>query len=270
MAFIQCDFHSETLRLACSMNVILPQATTSQIGLAGVAPPDRDPPVLYLLHGLSDDHTIWMRRTSIERYAASLGLAVVMPSVNRSFYADMKNGLPYWGFVSEELPEIVAQLFGLRPARERTFVAGLSMGGYGAFKLALAQPERFAAAASLSGALNMRRRLAEEQDEANARERAAIFGDPERFAGSENDLFGLAERLVASDRPRPRLYQCCGLDDFLYEDNQSFLERARELELAVTYEEGPGAHEWGYWDSQIQRVLEWLPLPLPGGGGGAT
>ena len=89
MAFIQCDFFSEVLGFSCSMNVILPQQTYKR----------KDIPTLYLLHGLSDDHTIWMRRTSIERYVASMGLAVVMPAVHRSFYTDMAAGYRYLPFI---------------------------------------------------------------------------------------------------------------------------------------------------------------------------
>ncbi len=116
---------------------------------------DAPPPVLYLLHGLSDDDTIWLRRTSIERYVAEFGLAVVMPQVHRSFYLDGEYTGAYWTFVAEELPALVAGFFRVSQAREDTFVAGLSMGGYGAMLHALRQPGRFAAAASLSGALDV-------------------------------------------------------------------------------------------------------------------
>ena len=154
MVHLRCDFFSEALSLSTSMTVLLPQRTTTQIGMEGHTP-DGPPPVLYLLHGLSDDDTIWLRRTSIERYAAPLGLAVVMPQVHRSFYTDQAYGGRYWTFLTEELPDLVGSLFRVSDRREDTFVAGLSMGGYGAFKWALRQPERFAAAANLSGAVDI-------------------------------------------------------------------------------------------------------------------
>ena len=103
MAHLRCDFYSEALGLSTTMTVILPQQTSTQIGMTGVADAG-PPPVLYLLHGLSDDDTIWLRRTSIERYVAPLGLAVVMPQVHRSFYTDEAYGGRYWTFLSEELP----------------------------------------------------------------------------------------------------------------------------------------------------------------------
>ncbi len=261
MAFIQCDFFSDTLGLSTSMNVILPQETTRQIGMDGAAAANACP-VLYLLHGLSDDHTIWQRRTSIERYAAPLGLAVIMPNVGRSWYADMACGLKYWTFISEELPEVCRGFFPLSHRREDTFVAGLSMGGYGAFKLALTKPESFAAAASLSGALDMIYRLEQaSQDDDWHRELTHVFGPLDQLTGSIHDTMALAQQLAVSDRPRPSLYQCCGSGDFLIDHNRRFHEHARRLGLDLVYEEDPGyEHTWDYWDLTIQRVLDWLPL----------
>ena len=131
MASMRCNVFSEVLGLSTSMTVILPQSTRGQIGMTGRGSAV-GAPVLYLLHGLSDDDTIWSRRTSVERYAAEKGLAVVMPRVERSFYSDEVHGGAYWTFLSQELPAIVGELFRVSDAREDTFVAGLSMGGYGA------------------------------------------------------------------------------------------------------------------------------------------
>jgi putative tributyrin esterase len=259
MAFIDCHFYSEVLGVSSSMYVILPQITYSQIGMDSKAYGDKHP-TLYLLHGLSDDHTIWMRRTSIERYASEKGLAVVMPAVNRSFYTDMKDGYPYWSFISEELPALARSFFPLSDQRERNFVAGLSMGGYGALKMALSHPERYAAAASLSGATDIVARVKEWNNE----EMARIFGESDKIQGSSNDLFHLAENMAGSGQKQPKLYQCCGTEDFLYKDNIRFRDKCRELALDLTYEEEPGKHEWGYWDMKIQNVLHWLPLPCVG------
>ncbi len=263
MALLHCQFHSETLMQACSMDVILPQATSSQqIGMSSAASRKRHGhPTLYLLHGLSDDHTIWQRRTSIERYVAPLGLAVVMPSVHRGFYTDMQHGYRYWSFVSEELPRLAQQFFNLSASRDDNFVAGLSMGGYGAMKLGLRCPEKFAAAASLSGALDVGRLLREPAKDAyRRREMADTFGSYRQFHNGDNDLLALAARLAKSGQRQPKLYVCCGTEDFLYKDNQTFRGHLAEVGLEMTYEEGPGVHEWGYWDRMIQRILEWLPI----------
>ena len=258
MALIHCDFFSETLGISTSMCVILPQETRGQIGMKGSASAQRHP-TLYLLHGLSDDHTIWTRRTSIERYAAGRALAVVMPSAGRSFYANMAQGGRYWTFIGKELPALARGFFPLSDAREDNFVAGLSMGGYGAFKLALCRPQCFAAAASLSGALDVAGFSEGWQEERNA-EMAQIFGPLDKLPGSEHDLFHLAQKAVSDGARLPALFQCCGTEDPLYEGNIRFKRHAERLGIPVHYVEGPGAHEWGYWDRLIQEVLAWLPL----------
>jgi putative tributyrin esterase len=201
MAHLRCDFFSEVLRLSISMTVILPQQTSSQIGMAGSARGGAHP-TLYLLHGLSDDDTIWLRRTSIERYVAPLGLAVVMPQVHRSFYTDEAHGNRYWTFLSAELPALAGEFFRLSQRREDTFVAGLSMGGYGAFKWALRQPDRFAAAASLSGALDMARRGEPGRRNADPEVVDRVFGN-RTVAGTGDDLFWLLHQADRSSTSLP-------------------------------------------------------------------
>ncbi len=257
MAFMECHFHSEVLGMASTMNVILPQAATTQIGLAAPTTAAAGAPVLYLLHGLSDDHSTWARRTAIERHVAPLGLAVVMPCVHRSFYANMVDGYRYWDFVADELPAIVGSLFRVSERRCDTFVAGLSMGGYGAFKLALRRPEQFAAAGSLSGALDLARRASQPDNPLSADLRL-VFGTAAAIAEPDNNLLAAADRLGAGDGPRPLFYQCCGTEDFLYQGNLAFRDQARKAGLELVYEEGPGTHEWGYWDVHVKRFLELL------------
>lgn len=250
MALLRCDFFSEVLEVGTSMTVLLPQASEEQIGVASTGSPDRDFPVLYLLHGLSDDATAWLRYTSIERYAGVHGLAVVMPQVQRSFYADEVNGARFWTFLSQELPEVVGSFFRVSPRREDTFVAGLSMGGYGALKWALHQPERFAAAASLSGALDVRALLPERRELFDRVYDGRIGGD--------DDLFALLGRHDAADLPR--LYVGCGTEDHLVDGSRRFADAAQRAGVDVRTDFRPGEHEWGVWDAMVQDVLAWLPL----------
>ena len=256
MALINCDFFSESLGLSTQMTVILPQKTQAQIGMEGKAGAGKFP-VLYLLHGLSDDHTIWLRRTSIERYVAPLGLAVVMPGVHRSFYNDMAHGMKFWTFVSEELPAITRSFFPISEKREDNFVAGLSMGGFGAFKLAFNKPESFAAAASLSGVTDAKG-LYDRWKETH--ECDTIFGGIDKIKGTHNDLFLMSSKLAKAKGKKPKLFMSCGTEDFLYTDNIRMKEHLQKLGLDLTYTEREGTHEWGYWDAEIQKVLAWLPL----------
>ncbi len=253
MALISCDLFSDVLEVGTSMTVVLPQATEEQIGVSPAAR-HTDFPVLYLLHGLSDDHTAWLRYTSIERYAAAAGLAVVMPAVHRSFYADEVHGHRYWTFVSEELPRIVSELFRVSTEPADTYVAGLSMGGYGALKLGLTHPDRFGAVASLSGVADIRTIAARP-------ERAELFARVfDGRVGESDDLLAL---LAASADRVPPLYVGCGTEDALLPGNELFIAEAQRLCVDLTVDLRPGDHEWSVWDAMIQDVIAWLPVALP-------
>ncbi|MFM5905014.1 MAG: alpha/beta hydrolase [Micrococcales bacterium] len=255
MARARIDFWSEALGLNTSMTVIYPQAaSTNLIGMGG-ADIDGDIPVLYLLHGLSDDDTIWERRTSIERYVSELGIAVVMPQVHRSFYSNMELGLPYWDYISTEVPNFARQMLRISSKREDNFLAGLSMGGYGAFKLALRNPERYAAAASLSGALGLSTK--DQVPDFGVRDFELIF-NRESIVGSNDDVMHL---LTQSDpETRPKLFLACGTEDFLWQENVDFMNLAEKLGVPLEIHTGPGDHDWAYWDARIQDVLAWLPI----------
>jgi S-formylglutathione hydrolase FrmB len=257
MILNEIKFFSDELGFHTSTHVLLPKRTLSEMK-SKRKPRYR---TLYLLHGHSDDHTAWQRLTSIERYAEGLNLAIVMPAVHLSFYNDMAHGGKYWQFISEEVPTLVREMFSLSSARKDNFVAGLSMGGYGAFKMALTHPDRFAAAASLSGATDInevvRVKKNEPDNKAWLEEMRTVFGDLSKVPGSKHDLFVLAKK-AAKAAVKPRLYQCCGTEDELYPDNLRFRDVVRKLPLDLTYEEGPGEHNWAYWDRMIQRVLEWM------------
>ncbi len=255
MALMQCSFFSEALGLSCSMDVIVPQKTGSgQIGIKTAQGKKNKYPVLYLLHGMSDDHSIWLRRTSVERYASEYPLVVVMPAVARSFYTDMASGPRYWTFISEELPQIVRSFFPVSDRREESFVAGLSMGGYGAFKMALRNPGRFAAAGSFSGALTLDWMRSKKDRKL---ETSSIFGKNLKPC---DDLLRISQGLARSGKPRPRLYLSCGTEDFLHQENLKMKSHLEKLGYKLTYSERPGMHEWGFWDVEIQKFLKWLDI----------
>ena len=257
MAFLQVNVYSNVLQMEVAMNVILPQTTHKNIGTETVGVIE-DVPVMYLLHGMGGNHSVWERRTSIERYVAEYQMAVIMPSTDLGFYTDTTYDMNYWTFVSEELPTIVHELFPqITNKREKTFAAGLSMGGYGALKLGLAKPEHFAAVASLSGAVV----LADVKSLLLVRNEAywqGVFGPLDHIQGSVNDPLRLLDELVASGQEAPRFFLACGTEDDLYPASQYMAHKLEQKNLAVTFEEGPGKHDWIFWDAWIQRVLVWF------------
>ena len=246
MALLNVDFFSHTLGMGCTAKVILPQSAPDK-------PAQKPYKTLYLLHGLSDDHTAWTRWTSIERYANERSIAVVMPCAHRSFYSDRKNGGKYFEFVSDEMIRIMEEMFPLSGKREDRYAAGLSMGGYGAMKLGLSCPEKFSVAASLSGALDIIGRISAAEGQFRS-EFADLLDNPD----DKNDLFFLAEKLDKSSQPKPRLYIWCGTEDFLYEDNVKFKKFIEKTSFDVKYEESAGDHSWGYWDEKIKTVLDYI------------
>jgi len=255
MALIHLSLYSDTLMMDSSVTVIFPQ--NCQRIVEKRKPLFKGPyKVLYLLHGLKQNETSWTRMSSLERYVSQLPLVVVMPSVHRSFYTDQARGFPYFTHVADELPALMKDMFNISVKREDTFVAGLSMGGYGAFKLALSRPQQYGYAASLSGALDLVGLRSQQEDHANDAEMENTFGDLDGVEGSENDLFALAREIGGT---KPELFMSCGTEDFLYEGNIKFRDAFKET-LGITYHEERGAHTWSYWDRNIQRVLSWLPI----------
>ncbi len=259
MALLHVDFFSTVLGMSMNMDVILPQQTWGQIGMEGMCAEGKYK-TMYLLHGMSDDQTIWQRRTSVERYAAKLGIAVVMPTTHLAFYTDTTYGMKYWTFISRELPEICRTFFPqMSDKPEDTLAAGLSMGGYGAWKLGLGASQTFGAAASLSGVLDIMKgyRKNMQENTKNLPLFQGIFGSEEQLKDSDNDLFALAGRLAAQKKALARLYAWCGTEDTLYEGNLSAWKYVKDLGYDLTCQASPGDHQWKYWDEKIQDVLRW-------------
>lgn len=256
MALVHVNYFSEILGMSTQMEVILPQKKEHQIGGVGGNMPGPYP-VLYLLHGMTDNHTLWQRNTSIERYALEKDIAVVMPNGHLSWYTDMKWGYRYGTHIGQELPEICCRFFPcISKRREDTYIAGNSMGGYGAFKIALSNPGRFTKAASLSGALDASSCAIRNKNRYGSSIWEDIFGKQEEIRGSRHDLFFLSEEL--SEEERPELYMWCGTEDALYDQNIQMKDHLQKLGYDLTYQESSGDHSWRCWDKQIQRVLDWM------------
>ncbi len=264
MAFLSCSIYSHTLYGNITVNVCLPTPSSGDRvnydTLKRDYGYDRGLPVVYLLHGMYGDASSWTRFSSVERYCQDRKIAAVMCSAGNNFYQDMPGGLQWASFFTKELPACICALFPVSPRREDTFIAGFSMGGYGAWHLALTAPERFSKAASMSGAVDIDAIYKTFKDSHISApfNWKAMFGDPDALAGSKSDVFAQYQALAAQGGSLPKLYQACGTEDFLYQMNLAARDRLLSLGADLTWAEGKGGHDWTFWDAHIQKVLDWL------------
>ncbi len=242
MAFATVNYFSRSLKKASSFNVVFPDDPAVPRPWAA----------FYLLHGLSDDHTIWMRRTSIERYAAGLPLVVVMPDGGRGWYTNAAKppGLAYEDDLIKDVVGLIDHTFPVKAERSGRAIGGLSMGGYGAVKLGLRHHEMFASVNSHSGALGFARREPRKGEELSP-EFLAICGGLAK--GGPEDPFALVEKVDHGRVPAMRID--CGKDDFLLEENRAFHAHLDALHVPHEYAEFPGGHDWAYWDTHAREAV---------------
>lgn len=257
MINISCDFESRVLNTKASVKVMLP----NQIDYMSVIEDYQTYynfgkfKTLYLLHGAWDDAMSWIENTSVMRYAQNNNLALVLPSVGNSFYSDMYAGEDYFKFISEELIGFVRNMFPIADTRENSFIGGNSMGGYGAYKVAIKRPDLFSKAFSLSGALEIQ--MAARLVRAMGVRLDNVFENVRNLKGTENDIMVILEQAILNNLELPKLYQAVGLEDYMYKGNQEFRDKANQLNVPVFYEEEHGEHKWDFWDKYIERAISW-------------
>ena len=252
---------SKALMRPVPITVVLP--TDKRVGPQGT-PPDGPFKTLYLLHGIFGDETDWVCGTRAQAWATERNLALVMPAGENSFYVDHPNASRNYGqFIGEELVEFTRRTFPLSSKREDTFIGGLSMGGFGAIVNGLKHPETFGAVCALSSALILDSMLENTQYTGdlmtNKGYYESVFGDLSQVRGGPADYDALAEK-AAQAPVRPKFYLACGTEDGLITVNRQFRDHLLALGFDVTYEEGPGVHDWYFWDEYILKAMNWLPL----------
>lgn len=261
MAHIDCSFYSPSLKKNAHVIVFIPTMSADDYledrevdyGKEG-----KRYPALYLLHGSYGDCMDWSRLTGVERYAQDKGVAVIMPSAENSQYHDMEYGEAYLTYVTKELPEFMRKIFPLSYKREENYIAGLSMGGYGAYLCALTCPEQYGYAASLSGALDQS--ILKNTSEAHLRKMPKNYlRAVGNMSAPEHCLAGMLKKRIAEGRKLPALYMCCGTEDFIIPTNEMFYNEVKDEDIQITYERFPGIHDWNFWDEHIKDVLNWLP-----------
>ncbi|MBQ9994431.1 MAG: esterase family protein [Clostridia bacterium] len=247
MAVFTGSFLSSELGHHTSVSIILPHDVVDE--------PSSGFPVLYLLHGRTDDSRTWLYRSNIERYAQERGIAVVMPDAELSYYADMVYGGQYFTYITSELPEILRSMFRLSVRREDSFIGGVSMGGYGALKCALLRPEKYAGCIALSPVADINRAMLEDSREGAKRQWKAILGDS-AYADKDLDLFRILEESGGYASVCPKIYIACGKQDELFDDNIRLKETLDNHRIEFTFEQAAAGHEWGFWEVALQRGMD--------------
>jgi len=271
MAFIQMNMLSKSLMRTVPVNVILP---VDKMVFPGMPERGEKPyKTLYLLHGIFGNYTDWVCGTRIQRFAEEHDLAVVMPSGDNAFYVDQPAANNFYGkFIGEELVELTRKMFPLTREREDTFIGGLSMGGFGAMRNGLKYCDTFGYIVALSAALHVEEMAARTRDDGFFIESKsyaeACFGDLSKLLDSDKNPKYLVRELKKAGKTLPKIYMACGDKDSLLSANKDMAAFLKERGADVTFEAGPGAHEWDFWDTYIKRAIDWLPTE--GGGLGVN
>ena len=238
MAKMQINFWAESLSNHRNMTVLLPDEAKG----------DGPWPVLYLLHGMSQDDSMWCRLTRIERYVEPVPLIVVMPDGGRSLYTDAVHGLPHESHIIKDVIGFVDRFFHTVPERAARAIGGYSMGGLGAVKLALRHPDLFCSVVGSAGAYDLSAWLALSDC---GEEAALVLG--EKPVGGPNDVYWLAEQIDRDLLPAIRLE--CGTEDYLLGDSRKLHAHLEALGIPHDYAELPGPHSLAQWDRHVPEGL---------------
>lgn len=261
MILNRCNFFSKTLKNHVDVNVLLPSMADNDCLFYSLPQIYEKKAVkaLYLLHGALDDCSAWLRNTCVERYAQEHRIAVVMPSGQNGFYSNALYGLDYFDFITEELPRLVEYAFPVSSRREDRYIAGASMGGFGAAKCALRRPDLYRACGVFSGALapgELEPRMTAQGFDFFRYD--LIFGGADKVKGSRDDLFLLAEERKGT-APLPEAFVACGEDDANnYDMSLRFCTQLAECGFKTQFMGGPGLHDWDYWERCVREFLAFI------------
>lgn len=257
MSLINASVFSKVLQTTVGVNIITPYSSLLDKSKG-------EPCVLYLLHGLFGSQYAWLTASNIARYAKEHNIVIVMPDLNNTFYVNSSAHIKYLDFTAYELIEYIESTFRVSDKREDNFICGISMGGYGAYRIAFERCDKFSAAISLSGALDLAT-LSRENidnipdifDDVIVNTLKLNFGEKGVEENTENDLLYLAKK-ADTKKQKPSFFQYCGKQDYLYENNLNFKKCMESLNFDYKYFESDGFHDWDFWDDKIKHVLKEL------------
>ena len=270
MAVFTLRFNSEKIGLATMIRVILPTGRAGSGNFAEYYQNKEKLPVLWLLHGGSDNYSDWHNCTQVQLMAEEYGYAVVMPDAQQSSYANMAFGPNWLDFYREELQEYMYARFPLSRKREDNFISGMSMGGAGTVKLALLNPERYSVAVPLASAVEVAHRYAQGRWDrvpggGPQPGKPSMFNDiygmddnPSGILGSNEDCYYLLKKNVDDGITLPKMLFCQGTEDHTYNGNVEYRAYAKSLGVELDWCEAPGAHDWKSWNYYLPKVFEYI------------
>ncbi len=267
MAVVKMNFLSKSLGMQTNVTICLPSFSFADLmqGSKDFYVPGIKYQVLYLLHGASGDDSDYVNFSNITRYADEKKVVVVMPCDYNASYTDSERGAKYYSYVARELPQLMRAYFPVSDRREDTFVGGLSMGGQGAMKVAIMNPDVFSACLCMSGAAadpdtigtrknNMR--FGDDEYCASMPSVTDLYGDPAQFKGSKHDVWHYAKKNVEEGKPLPRFYFTVGDKDFAVKGVEDAYHYLSSLGYDASYDLVPGyAHEWDFWDLTLRKTF---------------
>ena len=256
MASGRMEFHSQTMMLHANFTFILPN-DVAMVEVENRKHYERGPVNLILLHGLTGTDTDWLYGSMVQWMSKQYNLNVFMPTAGNTFYLNRGyRGANSMDFIAKELPGYIGKTFGIRMTKADTIIGGLSMGGYGALHTSLSYPEKYRACIALSSAL-ITKDAAEGRTDGVLPEKMMRdnFGDPSKLADSDADPKYLYKKQKAAGKELPRIYIACGTEDRLLKANRDFRDMLYGESADLIYEEGPGKHNWVFWNEYLDRGL---------------
>ena len=231
MAKIKCNVISYTLMRTVEIEIVLPTVTIPESLMKAGDIHHEYPakfPVVYLLHGFGNNQSQWTGYTNVELYAEERQIAIVMISGENKNYIDMGNDL-FEKFIEDELPEFICNTFPISNKKEDSFIAGLSMGGFGALYHGILNSNKYNAIGAFSPAVRM-----------------------------QNNPINIFEVLEKA-KEAPKMFIACGEEDFVYKDVKDFVNKIKEKEFDLTWISADGyEHEWRFWNICIEKFLDWI------------
>ncbi len=219
---------------------------------------------VYLLHGFSGDYTNWVKQTDLIKYLKGYEYIVICPDAKNSWYSNsiILQNANYEDMIIKEIVPFVDRKYRTKQSKFSRAIAGLSMGGYGAAKFGVKYPEKFFFAGCISPSIQFPSGLEDStivarRSKETIKSVREMFGEKRNETWSANDIFELTEKV--NPKTTPFFYLSAGSQDGIpevIEQTHILAGLLRKKGVAFEMHETAGAHDWKFWDKEIEIVLQ--------------